>query len=245
MTQKSTKAGPKGPKGATQVKRDSNGLLEGVDYGFTEDGLIDWRKMVKTEYLVSNRDRTSETDVTKLTDAQLIILLGGIKELAQIRGYTNVTYDVVSPSPDYVVATCTISWKPNYETEGESVVFSAIGDASPHNTNSFARNFLGPIAENRAFVRCVRNFLKINIVAQEELGATKNQQPFAPAQDNSTDPKNMLHSLMREKNVSFEQIKAKLLKEGYDEAENLSTVEDLPKLKAFELIERLKKAKAK
>ena len=80
MTQKSTKAGPKGPKGATQVKRDSNGLLEGVDYVFTEDGLIDWRKMVKTEYLVSNRDRTSETDVTKLTDAQLIILLGGIKE---------------------------------------------------------------------------------------------------------------------------------------------------------------------
>ena len=51
--------------------------------------------------------------------------------------------------------------------------FSAIGDASPNNTESFARFYLGPIAENRAFVRCVRNFLKINVVAQEELGSTK------------------------------------------------------------------------
>ena len=101
-----------------KIERDENGLLSGVEYVFTEDSLIDWRKMVKVEYLVPNRDRTSETDVTKLTDAQLIILLGGIKELAQIRGYTDVNYNVVSPSPDYVVATCTITWIPNYETEG-------------------------------------------------------------------------------------------------------------------------------
>ena len=76
---------------------------------------------------------------------------------------TNVRYEVTSPSPAYVVATCSIDWIPNYETEDRAVTFSAIGDASPHNTQSFAKFFLGPIAENRAFVRCVRNFLKINI----------------------------------------------------------------------------------
>ena len=112
-----------------KIDRNKDGLINGIDYIFTEDGLIDWRKMVKSEHLVPNKDRTSETDVTKLKDYQLIILLGGIKELAQIRGYTDVTYNVVSPSSDYVVATCTIRWKPNYETEGESVVFSAVGDA--------------------------------------------------------------------------------------------------------------------
>ena len=229
-----------------KIDRNEDGLINGVDYLFTEDGLIDWRKMVKPEHLVPNKDRTSETDVTKLKDYQLIILLGGIKELAQIRGYTNVTYDVVSPSSDYVVATCTISWKPNYETEGEVVVFSAIGDASPHNTNSFARNFLGPIAENRAFVRCVRNFLKINIVGKEELGGADapptSTNTSSTTSDTSMDPRSMLQAVMNEKGVTFDKLKAKLSSEGFGEIESL---DDIPKLKAFELIERLKKAKVK
>ena len=55
------------------IKRDANGLLSGVDYVFNESGLIDWRKMIKSEYLVPNKDRTNETDVTKLKDYQLII----------------------------------------------------------------------------------------------------------------------------------------------------------------------------
>ena len=149
-----------------RITRDADGLIAdgSVEYKFTEDGLIDWRKMIKPEYLVPNKSRTSETDVTKLKDYQLIILLGGIKELAQIRGYAAVNYDVVSPSSDYVVATCSITWSPNYETEDKHLTFSAIGDASPSNTKDFAKFFLGPIAENRAFVRCVRNFLKIKLL---------------------------------------------------------------------------------
>jgi len=96
---------------------DKNGLVSGVDYIFDDSGLIDWRKMIKPEFLVPNRDRTNQTDVSKLKDHELIILLGGIKELAQIRGYTDVSYQVVSPSPEYVIATCKITWTPNYETE--------------------------------------------------------------------------------------------------------------------------------
>ena len=70
-----------------RITRDGDGLVAdgSVEYKFTDDGLIDWRKMIKTEFLVPNKSRTSETDVTKLKDWQLIILLGGIKELAQIR----------------------------------------------------------------------------------------------------------------------------------------------------------------
>tara|TARA_Y100000004_G_scaffold32211_1_gene33741 strand:- start:1073 stop:1771 length:699 start_codon:yes stop_codon:yes gene_type:complete len=229
-----------------KIDRNEDGLINGVDYLFTEDGLIDWRKMVKPEHLVPNKDRTSETDVTKLKDYQLIILLGGIKELAQIRGFTDVKYEVVSPHHEYVAATCSISWIPNYETEGREVTFSAIGDASPRNTNSFASNFLGPIAENRAFVRCVRNFLKINIVGKEELGGadappTATNTSMATS-DTSMDPRSMLQAVMNEKGVSFEKLKAKLDSEGFDSVESLS---DIPKLKTFELIERLKKVKAR
>ena len=169
----------------------------------------------------------------------MIILLGGIKELAQIRGYTNVTYNVTSPSADYVVSTCTITWKPNYETEGEPVVFSAIGDASPNNTQSFAKYFLGPIAENRSFVRCVRNFLKINIVSQEELGNAKILEESNSS--NQTDPKYLLEAVMKEKGITFEQIKNKLIKEDFPKAEALSSTSDIPKNKIFELIQRIKK----
>jgi len=227
-----------------KTKRDENGLLD-IDYTYSEDGSIDWRKMVKQEYLVPNKDRTSETDVSKLKDSELIILLGGIKELAQIRGYIDVKYDVVSPHPEYVVATCSITWIPNYETEDREVTFSAIGDASPSNTKSFARFFLGPIAENRAFVRCVRNFLKINIVSQEELGDNKavktSQSQGSQSQGSqSIDPKSVLSDLMLEKGITFAQIKSKLISEGFPKAKELSSLEKIPKLKAFEIIERLK-----
>ena len=221
------------------IKRDKNGLIPEAGYVFNEDGLIDWRKMVKTEHLVPNRQKTQEIDVSKLDDKNLIILLGGIKELAKIRGYTDVTYTVTSPSPEYVVATCAITWIPNYETEGREVTFSAIGDASPNNTQSFAKFFLGPIAENRSFVRCVRNFLKINIVGQEELGNAKLLQE--PSQANPTDPKFLLESVMKEKGVSWEMIKNKLIKEEYAKAEVMRSVSDIPKNKIFELIQRIKK----
>ena len=233
-------------KAETRVatKRDDSGLITQpkIDYVFNEDGTVDWRKMVKEEFLVPNKQRTQETDVTKLKDSELIILLGGIKELAQIRGYTNVHYEVTSPSPEYVVATCSIDWIPNYETEGRPVTFSAIGDASPHNTQSFSKYFLGPIAENRSFVRCVRNFLKINIVAQEELGNTKVFEEESPA-SKQTDPQYLLERVMKDKNVSFDQVRSKLMSEGVSGAEDFSTAADIPKGKVFELIERIKNKK--
>jgi len=222
-----------------ELKRDDNGLLDGVNYVFNEEGLVDWRKMVKQEYLVANRQRAKSLDVSELEDKDLLILLGGIKELAQIRGYKSLEYDVRSPSADYVVATCKITWLPNFETEGNEVTFSAIGDASPNNTSSFAKFFLGPIAENRAFVRCVRNFLKINIVGQDEMGNVKVMDESEP--ENPSDPRYLLQRVMKEKGVSFEQVKKKLVKEGFENAEHLNAVEDIPKNKIFELIERLKK----
>ena len=229
------------------IKRDANGLLSDVDYVFNESGLIDWRKMIKSEYLVPNKDRTNETDVTKLKDYQLIILLGGIKELAQIRGYTSITYDVVSPSSDYVAATCRISWKPNYETEGEEVVFSAIGDASPNNTSGFGQAFLAACAENRAFVRCVRNFLRINIVAQEELSGSNKAASFTANNQSDltpqSDPHSLLNKVMKEKGIPFDVLKKKLTDESFEGASDLEDISGISKSKVFELIERIKKAK--
>lgn len=236
-----------------EIKRDKNGLISGgsVNYIFNESGFIDWRKMIKTEHLVPNLQKTSERDVTKLKDTELIILIAGIKELAQVRGYTDVRYDVTSPSKDYVIASCSIKFIPNYETEGREVTFSAIGDAGPHNTHGFGQAFLGPMAENRAFVRCVRNFLKINIVANDELEKMTFAKPFSPQsasalpeEDAQPSPVALLKKVMAEKKVDFNRLKKRLEDEEYDKVDSISCVESIPKAKIFELIERLKKVKS-
>ena len=85
------------------VKRNQYGLLEdkNINYIFNDEGSVNWRKMIKPEFLVANRDRTDETDISKLEDHELIILLGGLKDLSNIRGYSSVTYNVTHASPEY------------------------------------------------------------------------------------------------------------------------------------------------
>jgi len=229
-------------------KRNEFGLIEdeAVKYVFNDDGTVNWRKMLKPEHLVVNKQnferfgKTPPKTTEGLEDKDLLILLGGIKELAQIRGYNSVLHSVQTPAADYAVSVCAIEWIPNYETEGRSIIFSAIGDASPFNTTNFAKNYLGPIAENRAFVRSVRNFLKINIVSQEEIGGNAVQE-----QEQSGSPSSLLKEAMSQNNISFDKIKEKLVKEKYEGSEAFAKVEDIPKFKQFELLERIKKASKK
>ena len=227
------------------VTRNQYGLIEDqtLNYVFNDDGTINWRKMVKTEHLVPNRQKTQETDVSKLQDKDLLILLGGIKELAQIRGYTSVEYKVVAASESYFATSCRITWLPNYETGGKEVVFESLADATLNNTKSFAKFFLAAIAENRAFVRCVRNFLKINIVSQEELGDAKLVDDSHSVQENPTSPYSLLEKIMKDKNLTFEQLKKKLIKENFSGADGLNSVAEIPKVKIFELVDRIKKIK--
>ena len=232
---------------AKKIDRDSQGLLKGVDYKFTDEGLIDWRKMLSDKWLYPNPSKNLSTqDVSKLKDTDLCILLGGIKELAQIRGYTNIKYDVTCPSSDYVIANCTITWVPNFETEDKEVSFSSLGDASPNNTDNFARQYLAPIAENRAFVRCVRNFVRINIVAQDELAKRfkdGNFQVSTPQQAEVASPTALLEKLMKEKGVDFQRVKNRLVRQKYKDADKIESIKEIPALKIFELIEDLNKVK--
>lgn len=225
--------------------RNSYGLIENdnINYVFNDDGSINWRAMVKQQYLVPNRQRTQETDVSKLEDKDLLILLGGIKELAQIRGFTSVEYKVVTATDNYFATSCRITWVPNYETENRPVVFEALADASLVNTKDFARYFLAAIAENRAFVRCVRNFLKINIVSQEELGDAKLGLVAKEdsEKENPMNPTVLLEKIMQDKGITFDALKKRLVKEKFDNADNFNSIKDVPKSKVFELIERIKK----
>jgi hypothetical protein len=231
-----------------KFKRDTNGLLECIDYNFHPDNTINWRGMINKEYLVPNRDafkaqkdiNLKELDVSTLADNQLLILLAGIKELAQIRGYRNVSYNVIQAQPDYVAVKCTIDWCPNYETNMESVSFSALADAHLDNTKDFAKNFLMAIAENRAFIRAVRSFLKINIVGNDEMGKTTHIDTEVEPNTSITQPVALLQKTMEEYSVSFEQIKERAIQKKMDGAETWLKVEDISPLAMFTIISGIK-----
>lgn len=225
------------------LQRNEYGLIKGINYIFDEKNLIDWRKMVPIEYLVPNKDKTDETDVTKLTEDKLIILLGGLKYLAQLRGFLSVSYNVVNASDQYASVTCKIKWKPNYETENETIEFEAVAGAHLNNVRSFARYYLIEIAENRAFARCVRNFLRINIVSDKELG--EEGQGSAEETNTVTDERKdvikKLENFMKKRNLIFEDIKKRLLEEGNLEATNYVNIQSVPTSQIIDILTRMKK----
>jgi hypothetical protein len=233
-------------------RNPDTGLLNGIEYPFLENGLIDWRRMINKEFLVPNRDSfknkdidLKKIDIDSLPDSQLLILLGGIKELAQIRGFEKVEYKVISASMDYVAVKCTITWVSNFETCGRQVKFSALADAHLDNTKDFAKNFLMAIAENRAFIRCVRNFLRINIVGNDEIGKSSNasndtteaglsEAPPAPQ------PIALLKQTMQKYNISFSQLKQGAIQKQIEKAESWEKEEDIPTLMMFHIISGIK-----
>ena len=228
--------------------RDAHGLLECVNYNFNEDNTINWRSMINKEHLVPNRDafknqkdvNLKEVDVTTLQDNQLLILLAGIKELAQIRGYKNVRYDVIQAQPDYVAVKCTIDWLPNFETSNQEVSFSALADAHLDNTKDFAKNFLMAIAENRAFVRAVRSFLKINIVGNDEMGKTTHVDTETESSVTATQPIALLQKTMDEHKITFEQVKNGAIQKQMTGSENWNSLEDISPLSMFTIISGIK-----
>ena len=219
------------------VKRNDFGLLDRVNYVFNEDGSINWRKMVKPEHLAFNPQYKeivekqagkpiSEIPLNTLDDKYLFILLAGIKELAALRGFKFIKYHLIPTRDTFVAARCTIKWMGNYETQNQEIEFEDGADASVNNTKGFGTQFLTATAINRAFVRTVRNFLKIHIVAEEEMITTKNELEVKTEEPKS--PTDLLQAAMTEKGISFDDLKA-LAGKGF----KWDSVEKIPKGKVF------------
>ncbi len=165
----------KQPSGPELYTRNEFGLISNVEYIFNEDGSVDWRAMIQDEHLFPNkswfdsRKKQIPKSIEGLQDHQLLIKLSGIKELARLRGFSSVSYKTVKCEADHVAVSCSINFIPNYETHGSAVLFEDMANATLNNTSNFATKFLETIACNRAFVRCVRNFLNVHIVGDDEI----------------------------------------------------------------------------
>ena len=182
--------------GPTLFARDNHGLLSNIQYSFNENGSVNWRAMIKEEHLFPNRswfqsrNKDMPRSIDGLSDYQLLIKLSGIKELARLRGFSSVNYSMDKCEEDHVAVSCSMRFIPNYETGGETVEFQDMANATVKNTSSFATKFLETIACNRAFVRCVRNFLNVHIVGDDEMDksspssavgvSAEKDDPFSP-----------------------------------------------------------------
>lgn len=209
-----------------QFKRLENGLLEGTEYVYLDDGRIDWRSMIKQEFLAVQSDKKEDVEkrygkkvkdinLHDVEDYNLIILLGGIKDLLRMRGFKSVKQEVNSVSEREVVCTCTIEFIPNFETNGEPFIFSDVASASVHSVSGVFQLHLAAIAANRAFVRCVRNALGVNIAGKDEFDInankaflTKNATAQIEAPDNSGfAPSNILQNKCKDLGISFDKLK--------------------------------------
>lgn len=209
---------------------------------------IDWKSKINPQYLVLNRQKKDEIEriykkpfneidvaADKVEDRHCLLLLQGIRELLQERGYTSVEYRVNSCSLDYVSTTCRINFKQNEEfPAGQIYEFTAA--AHPGNTFSWYGQYLDAAASNRALCLCVRNALGINIVAQEELGADNtedksNKKVMLPGGPHAT-----LEKKLKEKNTSFDQFKHFCVGKKIPNAE---TWTDIPSVKIEQVMSLL------
>jgi len=163
--------------------RNEYGLLGNVQYTYNSDGSINWRAMIDNKHLVVNKNAFPEgadvpSDVSQLGDGEMLLLLAGFKELANLRGFTNVNYEVTVAGKEYVAVKCTITWIPNYESGMRPVQFSALADTHVLNTSGFGKKFLMAVSENLSFCRAVRNFLRVNIIGQDEIDPNEDEVSF-------------------------------------------------------------------
>ena len=231
----------------TVVSRNDYGLLTNINYKFLPNGFVDWRSMVEPQYLVPNRinfqrrQQEVPTSIEGVEDKDLLILLGGFKQLAKIRGFTNVKHEVILGNDESVIVKTKIDWIPNFETNYSPVRYESVAQASLMNTDNFARNYLASIAENRGFARAVRNFLEIPINGQDEISeAGTPEEPVSQPSIEAGSPLSYLESALKENNLSFEKFKNGILDEGVEEANEWLSINDIPPDRAFDVLVKIK-----
>lgn len=233
------------------MKRLENGLVEGIDYKY-ENGRINWRAMVPKEFLyinVQHKDRLEKRlnkkfeDITveEVDDKELILLLGGIRYLMELRGINSLYSSIFSASQDYAAVNCQIEFIPNLENP-TGLTYSDNACAHLNNTRNFAQQYLIEMASNRAMCRVVRAALRISVVSKEELLEGLDESN-GNSDQNSFGPYQTIERLMSEKKKTFEDLKEKLITSGDEEANSYTKLKDIPPAKIFKLIEKLKKVK--
>ncbi len=199
-------------------KRNESGLLENMDYVFRDDGSVNWKTMIPSEFVKANEEVLEQEgvempdDISELEDYQKVILLGGMKEVAKIRGLKRRSTKVDYVSDTKAVVTTELEFIDNYEG---SLVYSDTASATIDNTGGIGSFYLETIAANRSFVRAVRNALRIDVLGNDELKAAFSSSNYTGKGETSAmgvKPYDTLRELAENKGYnSFQEFKNKVI----------------------------------
>ncbi len=252
----------------TAFKRGEDGLVVGLTYPRDSLGRILWKQMINPVHIVFNKrldeqltvkygapaEKLVYAEVIKtrpVDDSEVLCLLAGLIELADLRGYYSAESRIAHVSPGQnVTVEATISWQPNCE-EPDGKTSTGEADATYENTKGFP--YLAAVAGNRAFVRAVRRGLRIPIYGDDEI-ATKDVPPVEGGKTETTTlptPQNALQKEAEGLGLSFEKVKegavgrhrAKI--EATSEPEKWTKFDDVPPRDCISLIGLLRQKGSK
>lgn len=261
----------------TFKRNKDTGLIDGIDYIYREDGSINWQAMLKPEHLYVNPDYTSsiekrfskpwrEVNVKDLEDREVLVTLAGINYLAWLRGRTSIIPKVDSVTEHDVTSTCIVKFIPNIE-DLDGLEVGAQASANVYSVSGKFQPFLATFAQNRAFVRAVRQALRIDILGKDEFDAEaskkheeevkkgytipkKTEATVEPSEPSVILPHQKLAEKCKEKGYSFEDLQKSAIKNvseltaGTDPAA-WTGFDSIDPLDCFTLTSKLAEAKKK
>ena len=161
-----------------------------------------------------------------------------------MRGYSELDPKIHTACREYVAAECRITWLPHRDVGMRVEKTGGNAMATLSNTDGFTQAYLCEMAQNRAFARCIRDYLGIEIVSKEEVNAIsetgETNANSAQTTENPTDVYATLQAEMDRTKHSFEFIKARLIEKQFKGAEGFESINDIPKYKVIALIKKLK-----
>lgn len=186
-------------KPALFCRDSSTGLVAGQTYRYTPEGKIDYRSMVPTQFLYvahEYRDRVvaeqgkplNEIDVLKVKDDWLRIRVGGLNYLAHLRGVQSCTYPHFVSRDGYAATVCQITFIGNSESGMQPETWSSMASATLRSVDKQFIPYLETFAENRAFGRCVKRALQINILSDVEVGGESKKAAGEDSSDVAAPP---------------------------------------------------------
>ncbi len=215
-------------------KRDEDGLIPGFPYRYTADGRVDWLAIALADrrYLFVIRSKEDavvkaqgkpigECDLSLVNEKWLRIRQAGFNYLLNARGYRSIQYHSLVANDGKAAVVCEMELIGNYETDGYPVICSALASASTRSMDTQMLPYLEAFAENRAFARCVKRALQINVLSEDEidteaLKGTQDDDKAAEvaASKPSAEVYRQLEDLCtkRKHPITFEALKARAIK---------------------------------
>lgn len=155
--------------------------MVGREYHYTAEGLIDWKAEVDPRFLYIPRELEAkvvqltgkplaEVDLKALPENLVRIKIGGLNQLAHLRGVRSCTYPILQTRESFAAAVCELELIPNIESDMMPEVWSAMASASPLSMDLKMRPYMETFAENRSFGRAVKRALQINWLTDIEIG---------------------------------------------------------------------------